>query len=161
METDEGFDRETWRALNDQLGVSGVHIPEAYGGQGFGFVELGIVLEEMGRALFCGPYFASAVLAGTAILNGATEGEKNALLPGIASGETIATSPSPKKTAAGTSQRPERRQHHTAPATRWTEARASCSTVARPAGSSCSPVRRVRRARTDCPSFRLRAMRRA
>ncbi len=91
METDEGFDRETWRALNDQLGVSGVHIPEAYGGQGFGFVELGIVLEEMGRALFCGPYFASAVLAGTAILNGATEGEKTALLPGIASGETIAT----------------------------------------------------------------------
>jgi len=91
METNEGFDRETWRALNDQLGVSGVHIPETHGGQGFGFVELGIVLEEMGRALFCGPYFASAVLAGTAILNGATEAQKNALLPGIAAGETIAT----------------------------------------------------------------------
>ena len=44
-------------------------------------VELGIVVEEMGRALVCAPYFASAVLAATAIMNAATEAQKDALLP--------------------------------------------------------------------------------
>ena len=68
--------------------VRGVHIPEAYGGQGFGFVELGIVLEEMGRALLCAPYFASTVLAATAIMNAGTEAQKRALLPPIADGDT-------------------------------------------------------------------------
>src|SRR5678810_215037 len=76
METERGFDPARWRALNETLGVCGVHVPEAYGGQGFGFVELGIVLEEMGRALVCVPYFASAVLAANAILNGAGEAQK-------------------------------------------------------------------------------------
>ena len=74
METEAGWDREGWRELNEQLGLTGVHIPEAYGGQGFGFVELGIVLEEMGRALLCAPYFASTVLAATAIMNAGTRG---------------------------------------------------------------------------------------
>ena len=66
METEAGWERESWRELNQQLGLTAVHIPEAYGGQGFGFVELGIVLEEMGRALLCAPYFASVALAATA-----------------------------------------------------------------------------------------------
>jgi len=91
MQTEAGWDRAAWRALNETLGLSAVHIPEAYGGQGFGPVELGIVLEEMGRALLCAPYFASTVLAATAILNAATEAQKRALLPDIAAGETIAT----------------------------------------------------------------------
>ena len=90
MATDEGWERETWRKLNSDLGLSAVHIPEAYGGQGFGFVELAIVLEEMGRALLCGPYFSSVVLAANAILNAGTEDQKQALLPGIAAGETVA-----------------------------------------------------------------------
>ena len=91
METETGWDRTGWQAINEQLGLTGVHIPEAYGGQGFGFVELGVVLEEMGRALLCAPYFASTVLAATAILNAGTEAQKRALLPPIAAGETIAT----------------------------------------------------------------------
>ncbi|MCL2428437.1 MAG: acyl-CoA/acyl-ACP dehydrogenase [Alphaproteobacteria bacterium] len=91
MASDIGWEREGWRDINAQLGLTAVHIPEAYGGQGFGFVELGIVLEEMGRALLCAPYFASSVLAATAIMNGATEAEKRALLPPIATGDTIAT----------------------------------------------------------------------
>ena len=44
-----GLDRDGWKKLNQELGLTAVHIPEAYGGQGFGCVELGIVLEEMGR----------------------------------------------------------------------------------------------------------------
>ncbi|HVY17306.1 MAG TPA: acyl-CoA dehydrogenase family protein [Rhodopila sp.] len=91
METEIGWDRAAWRELNQQLGLCAVHIPEAYGGQGFGFVELGIVLEEMGRALLCAPYFASTVLAATAILNAGTEAQKKDLLPGIADADTIAT----------------------------------------------------------------------
>src|ERR1700760_1998274 len=91
METDAGWDRAGWQELNQQLGLTGVHIPEAYGGQGFGFVELGLVLEEMGRALVCAPYFASDVLASTAILNAGTEAQKLALLPPIATGEMVAT----------------------------------------------------------------------
>jgi alkylation response protein AidB-like acyl-CoA dehydrogenase len=91
METETGWEPAGWRALNDTLGVCGVHVPEAYGGQGFGFVELGIVLEEMGRALVCAPYFASAVLATTAILNAGGETHKEALLPPLVAGETIAT----------------------------------------------------------------------
>jgi alkylation response protein AidB-like acyl-CoA dehydrogenase len=91
METEAGWDRESWRELNQQLGLTAVHIPEAYGGQGFGPVELGIVLEEMGRALLCAPFFASAVLAATAIMQAGNEAQKRALLPDIANGETIAT----------------------------------------------------------------------
>ena len=91
METDEGYDPEVWRQLCEDLGLTAVHIPEDYGGQGFGFVELGIVVEEMGRALLCAPYFATTVMAATAILNAGSEDQKRALLPDIAAGKTIAT----------------------------------------------------------------------
>jgi alkylation response protein AidB-like acyl-CoA dehydrogenase len=91
METETGWDRDAWRAMNAELGLTAVRIPEAYGGHGFGFGELCIVLEEMGRAVACCPYFATAVLAAGAVLNAGTEADKQALLPGIASGETVAT----------------------------------------------------------------------
>src|SRR6516225_426609 len=91
MATDEGFDREAWRRLNQELGLTAIHIPEAYGGQGFGFGELGIVLEEMGRALVCAPFFSTAALATTAILNSGTEEQKRALLPALADGAKTAT----------------------------------------------------------------------
>ena len=91
METPEGFDREVWKQACSDLGLSGIHLPEEYGGQGFGFVELGIALEESGRALLCAPFFASAVLAANAVLLGATEAQRKEILPAIASGETIAT----------------------------------------------------------------------
>ena len=89
MATDQGFD-EGWQKLNQELGLTGIHIPEAYGGQGFGFGELGIVLEEMGRNLLCAPFF-STTLAATAILNAGTEEQKKALLPGLADGSVTAT----------------------------------------------------------------------
>ena len=49
-----------WRTSS---GLQSLHIPEEYGGQGFTWVELGIVLEEMGAALLCAPYFSTVVLA--------------------------------------------------------------------------------------------------
>ena len=91
METDEGYNPEVWRQLGQELGLTAIHIPESYGGQGFGFVELGIALEEMGRSLLCAPFFSSTVLAATAILNAGSEEQKRALLPAIATGETLAT----------------------------------------------------------------------
>lgn len=91
MATDAGFEAAAWRKLNSELGLTAVRIPEAYGGQGFGFGELCIVLEEMGRSLLCAPFFSTAVLATGAILNAGTEAEKQALLPGIAAGDTVAT----------------------------------------------------------------------
>ena len=91
METDEGCDPEVWRQLSQELGLTAIHIPESYGGQSFGVGELAIVVEEMGRALLCAPYFASIVLAATAILKAGSEDQKQLMLPDIASGETVAT----------------------------------------------------------------------
>lgn len=91
MATPEGWERERWSEINAELELTAVAIPEAYGGHGFGASEQCIVLEEMGRALLCAPYFSSTVLAAGAILNAGTEEQKQNLLPKIASGETVAT----------------------------------------------------------------------
>jgi alkylation response protein AidB-like acyl-CoA dehydrogenase len=87
METADGFDPVVWRQLSDDLALTGIAIPEAYGGAGFGPVELGIAMEEQGRALLCAPYFSSCVLAAGAIGNAATEEQKARLLPAIAGGQ--------------------------------------------------------------------------
>ncbi|MCP5067141.1 MAG: acyl-CoA/acyl-ACP dehydrogenase [bacterium] len=90
-ESSEGFDRTLWKQMAENLGLQGVHVPESLGGQGFGFLELGIVLEEMGRALLPSPFFASSVLATATILNAGTRDQQAALLPHLADGECIAT----------------------------------------------------------------------
>jgi len=71
--------------------LQGLGIPEEFGGQGYGPVELYVVFEEMGAALFCSPYFSSVALAANAVLFVGNDADKAAYLPGIASGETIAT----------------------------------------------------------------------
>jgi alkylation response protein AidB-like acyl-CoA dehydrogenase len=91
MATPDGIDRAVWDQAGAQLGLQGLTIPEMYGGAGFSFAEQAIVLEELGGALYGGPYLASAVLAATTLLASPDEGARRDLLPGIASGETIAT----------------------------------------------------------------------
>ena len=91
METNIGYDADVWRQMSQDLGLTAIHIPESYGGQGFGVSELAIATEEMGRALLCAPYFASTVLGATAIMHAGSEDQKQTLLPGIAAGEVIAT----------------------------------------------------------------------
>ena len=91
METPEGFDQLVWKDLADQVGVLGLRIPNSWGGIGFGHRELGIVLEEMGRCLYCGPFYGSCVLAAGALLHCASDEQKARLLPGIADGSTIGT----------------------------------------------------------------------
>ena len=87
METSEGFDAGVWEQMAGELGLQGVAITESCGGHGLGFVELGLVMSELGRALVCAPYFSSVVLAGGALRHAASEAERADLLSGIARGE--------------------------------------------------------------------------
>jgi alkylation response protein AidB-like acyl-CoA dehydrogenase len=91
MDTADAMDIGVWRQAADQLGLQGIAIGEEYGGAGFSFAEQAIVLEELGGALYTGPYLASAVLAATAVGASEDEGARRDLLPGIASGERVAT----------------------------------------------------------------------
>ena len=91
METDEkGYSPELWREMAD-LGWMGLAFPEKYGGTGMSFVDLAVLLEEMGRACLPGPFFSTVVLGGLTILDAAAEQQKQKYLPGIAGGETIFT----------------------------------------------------------------------
>lgn len=90
IDTPGSYDRAVWTQMARQLGLHGLAIPDRFGGGGFSFAELGVVLEEMGRALLPGPFFGSVVLAGSILLQCDDEDVKARLLPGIASGDTIA-----------------------------------------------------------------------
>jgi alkylation response protein AidB-like acyl-CoA dehydrogenase len=90
MMTEDGFDQALWKELA-ALGWTGLVIDEEYGGSGLGMVEMGVVMEEMGRMVTPGPFLASAVLATTAIQSAGTDDQQDELLPGLASGEVIAT----------------------------------------------------------------------
>ncbi len=91
MDTEEGFDPDVWAQMAEQMSLPALAIPEAHGGDGYGFVEQVVVLEEMGRALLCAPYFSSVVLAANALMHSGDDAAMGAHLPGIASGETRAT----------------------------------------------------------------------
>jgi alkylation response protein AidB-like acyl-CoA dehydrogenase len=76
-----------WDELSG-LGWLGLHLPEAYGGSGYGIVELALVLEELGRAAAPGP-FLPTVLAAALILEGGTEEQRSRYLPGLADGSMV------------------------------------------------------------------------
>jgi alkylation response protein AidB-like acyl-CoA dehydrogenase len=88
-ETPEGFSRELWKQIGE-LGWIGLTIPEAYGGAGLGWVDLTVVLEEMGRTLFPSPYLATT-LAAAAIAEAGSEVQRKRWLPALADGSKIAT----------------------------------------------------------------------
>ncbi|HEY8218094.1 MAG TPA: acyl-CoA dehydrogenase family protein [Acidimicrobiia bacterium] len=84
---DENFDRELWSKLAE-AGVLGIALPEAQGGGGYGFLEVALVLEQIGRTVAPIPYYAIAIAA-LPIARFGTDGQKSALLPGVADGTTI------------------------------------------------------------------------
>jgi acyl-CoA dehydrogenase len=85
-----GFDHAVWQQMAD-MGWPATIIPENYGGLGFGFVGLGVVLEAAGFTLAPIPLFSSVALGASAILLAGSEEQKSTLLPQIASGEKIFT----------------------------------------------------------------------
>jgi alkylation response protein AidB-like acyl-CoA dehydrogenase len=91
METDHGYDPAVWDQAAVELGLHGLVVPEEHGGSGATPVELGVVFEEMGAALFCGPFLATVGLAATALIEAGDPAAGAAHLPGIAAGTTIAT----------------------------------------------------------------------
>ncbi len=90
MATDTGYDETTWQELAD-MGLLGLAVPEHHGGTGAGHVEMGIVLEEMGRALLCAPFFSTAVLAPALLTALGDKDEQADVLPRLASGAAIVT----------------------------------------------------------------------
>ena len=107
MATEPGYDADAWHRMADELGLHGLGIPESHGGAGAGFTELGIVAQEMGRALFCGPFFSTAVLAPAALLEAADDAAQRRWLPAIAAGELIATVAIPGTLPGGWPPAPE------------------------------------------------------
>ena len=83
-----GFSRASWRELA-RLGLAAVTVPEAHGGTGLGYAELGLVLEECGRQLAPTPHLSTVVLGAGAIQAAGTEAQRRAWLGRIAAGEAI------------------------------------------------------------------------
>ena len=91
MEGDErGYSPEIWTSMAE-MGWLGLVFPEECGGEGLGFVELAILLEEMGRSLLPGPYFSTVVMAGVALEQAGSEAQKNEYLARLTRGQLIAT----------------------------------------------------------------------
>ena len=90
MVDEKGYSPELWQKMAGQ-GWMGLAFPEQYGGAGMTFLDLAVLLEEMGRALVPGPFLSTVVLSGLPILANGSEGQKKQFLPKIASGEAIMT----------------------------------------------------------------------
>jgi len=90
MATESGFDDAVWAELAS-MGWQAMAIPEEYGGAGFSFLELIVLMDEMGRALLPAPFLSSVVLAANVLLQAGSEAQKESLLPKIAAGEVRAT----------------------------------------------------------------------
>ncbi|MDY7019631.1 MAG: acyl-CoA dehydrogenase family protein [Chloroflexota bacterium] len=86
----KGFPVELWKQMAG-LGWIGLVFPEVYGGSEGSFLDLTVLLEEMGRACLPGPFFSTVILGGLTILDSGNEEQKRDLLSKIARGETIVT----------------------------------------------------------------------
>ena len=88
--SDLGYSPELWKKMA-ALGWMGLVLPENYGGAGLSLLDLAVLFEEFGRAATPGPMFATTALGALPVLEFGTDQQKEALLPGIASGELILT----------------------------------------------------------------------
>ena len=85
-----GYDPAAFAEMAE-MGWTGVIIPEEYGGSDFGYLSLGLVLEETGRTLTASPLLSTALAAASALILGGSTAQKEAWLPKIAAGETVGT----------------------------------------------------------------------
>lgn len=84
------FDPAAWKEMGE-MGWAGVIVPEAYDGSAFGYLGLGLILEETGRTLTASPLLSTAMIAASALQLAGSDAQKQAWLPRIASGEIVAT----------------------------------------------------------------------
>jgi acyl-CoA dehydrogenase len=84
----DGFSRPLWKEFADH-GWAGILVPETYGGLGLGYIEAGIVMEELGHTLTPSPFLSTSVVAVTAIAHGGSDAQKSAYLPKIAGADLI------------------------------------------------------------------------
>jgi len=89
-ESETGYSPEIWKEIAE-LGWTGLVFPEKYGGAGMTFLDLAVLLEEMGRACLPGPFFSTVVLGALPVLDFGNEDQKQRYLPRIARGELIFT----------------------------------------------------------------------
>src|SRR6201986_1538809 len=84
-----GFSRELWKEFAE-MGFAGLLVPEEHGGSALGFVEAGVVMEEIGRTLVPSPFLSTAVLAASALSRGGSAAQKSEYLPRISDGSLLA-----------------------------------------------------------------------
>ena len=89
-QSEKGYSPGLWQEMAG-LGWMGLVFPEGYVGSGMSFLDLSVLLEEMGRACLPGPFFSTVILGGLPILDAGNEKQKQEYLPKIASGEAIFT----------------------------------------------------------------------
>ena len=87
-ESEEGYDPKLWKKMAE-LGWMESHLPEEYGGYGDPFIDLVIIMEEIGKAAYPSPFFSALIQCGFTILGGGSEEQKKTLLPKIAQGKLI------------------------------------------------------------------------
>src|SRR6516165_3242000 len=85
----DGFSRALWKEFAE-MGFAGLLVAEDFGGSGLGFVEAGVVLEEIGRTLVPSPFLSTAVLAASALSRGGSAAQKSEHLPKISAGQLLA-----------------------------------------------------------------------
>jgi len=85
---DIGYDVNAWNEMAE-MGWAGVIIPEEYGGSAFGYLSMGLILEELGRTLTASPLIASGVGAASALVLGGSDAQKSEWLPKIADGSVV------------------------------------------------------------------------
>jgi alkylation response protein AidB-like acyl-CoA dehydrogenase len=90
LESDAPYSQTLWKGAAE-LGWLGTAIPEEYGGAGFGYLELAVIAEEVGRALAPIPFSSSVYLASEALLLAGSDEQKKRLLPKLVNGESIGT----------------------------------------------------------------------
>lgn len=86
----QSFDPAAWKEMGE-MGWAGVVVPEAYDGSAFGYLGLGLIVEETGRTLVASPLLSTAMIAASALQLGGSDAQKQAWLPRIAAGEIVAT----------------------------------------------------------------------
>ncbi|PTT78703.1 acyl-CoA dehydrogenase, partial [Pseudomonas sp. HMWF010] len=86
----QSFDPAAWAEMG-QMGWAGVIVPEEHGGSAFGYLGLGLVLEEAGRNLVASPLLSTALISASALTLAGTAEQKTAWLDRIAAGEIVAT----------------------------------------------------------------------